>query len=285
MPKSPPSGRAYKHVSLSCGLLNVPVDIYSGVVSDHGVKRNQFVTVTKDDGTTEDHPVGNKNYDKETGKDVEYEQIIKKIATEYGPVYVEDHEIEQLFELAPDVIEIREFQPQALFYQGHYVPRSLYYVEPQKALKGKTKVPSPANQQALALLLEAMKDEGVIAICDFVTRGKPIPAVLLPNGTLWAVYHTDALREQRPLPEIELPPEVIAQGRMLIQMLLKTEPLDLSDERSALIQNFADEKAAAGDFGKPEAPTEETKAPVATNDLMKMLAASVEVAKQKREVV
>lgn len=283
MPKSPPSGRAYKHSSLSCGLVNIPVTVYSGTVSDHGISRNQFTTVTNADGSTEDHPVGNMSYDKLTGDPVPHSEIIKKINTEYGPVYVEDNEIEKLFDVQPDSLEVKEFQPQHLFHQGHYVPKSLYFIEPAKvAGKGGKKVPSPANNKALVTFLKAMREEGAIAVCEFTTRGNPQPAILLPDGSLWVVYHTDALREARPLPEIEISEGEVAMARQLLQILWSDQPKDLTDERSALIQNFADEKARAGDFGKPEADAEVEKPEETNTDFMALMAASVEAAKAKR---
>ena len=69
----------------------------------------------------------------------------------------------------------------------------------------------------------------------------------------------------------------------LIQTMWADEALDFVDERSALIQGFADEKAAAGDFDKPaEIEREEVATPAATPDLMALLAASVETAKAER---
>lgn len=284
MPKQNPSGRALGHLMLTYGLMNIPVSLYTGTVSDHGINRRQFVTVTNEDGSTEDHPVGNRPYDKETGENVESGDVIKKIGTEYGDVYVEDGEIEELLNVKANSLEIKGFQPIHLFHQGHYVPKSLYFVEPSKgAGKGGKKVDSLPNQKALTSILKAMREEGVLCVCELTTRGVPKPAILLPDGTLWQVYHTDALREQRPLPEVELHPDEVQMARTLVQTLLTTEPMDLTDERSALIQNFADEKAQAGDFGKPEdvAPKE----PKANVDLMAALAASVEQAKAKQQAV
>lgn len=282
MPKSPPSGRASAKLSLIFGQVTVPVSIYSGTVSDHGITRKQFVAVTtkdeKGNETTEDHPVGSQSYDKVTNEVVEYQDIIKKIETEYGHVFVEDHEIENLFDLVTDALEIKAIQPQHLFHQGHYVPKSLSFVEPRKEKNVKQYA---ANQLALTLVLKTLKAEGAIAVCEYTTRGKPKPAILLPDGTLWEVYHTDALREQRELEDVEIHPDLLAKGKEFAKALWVDTPVDLTDERSALIQNFADEKAAAGDFDRPEAPAEQTKAPVASADLMALLSASVEVAKAK----
>lgn len=301
MPKAKPSPRAYEHALLSFGLINVPVSVFNGVVSDHGIKRSEFVTVPVMDeeidpvtGETkkvprldadgnqvyEDHPVGRMAKDKITGEPIEPgTPVVRKVATEYGFVEVADHEIEHLFQLEPKTLTIKAFQPRHLFDQGHYVPRSLYYVEAAKLKVGTKKMDNLKAQQALALLLGAMAQENAIAVVEFTTHGQPKPAIMLPDGTLWLVYHTDALREQRPMPEFELAEAVLEQGRMLIKQSWSEQPLDLTDQRSALIQAFADEKAAAGDFGSAPAPQVETDVEtVDGTDLLAMLTASVQQA-------
>lgn len=308
MPKQPASTRAYEHASLSFGMIDIPLSIYNGVVSDHGIKRGMFTTapvmevvdgeevqkkvkVEKEDGSFEerpvfeDHPVGYGNIDKVTEALVPPGQgVIKKVRTEYGDVFVEDHEIERLFEILPKTIMVKEFQPQHLFYQGHYVPKSLYFVEVAKTKIGSRKVENTRAQTNFGVILAAMKANNLMAVVEFTTRGVPKPAVLLPNGTLWIVYHTDELREQRPLPEIEVPSEVAkAAYDQYIKPYYGESPLDLTDKRTALIQEFADEKAKAGEFGKAEEP-EVIAAPQSADgpDLMSMLAASVEAAKAQQ---
>lgn len=283
MPKAAPSSRALnKDITLSFGLVNIPINIFSGTVSDAGVKRNEFLPVTNDKGEVEDHPVGRGQIDKVTGEllsEDQKAQVVKKIATEYGPVYVEDSEIETLFTLEPDTLKVKTFQPQHLFYQGHYVPEKQMFIEPTVTGSGKKKGYNAATLKLFRTLLEAMRADGVVAIGELTTRGVPKPVVLTPDGVLWQVWHTDSLREQRELPEADTVAAEVQMMGNLISAMKSTEVLDLSDERSALIQNFADEKAANGDFSKPvdtytPAPAKES------TDLLAMLAASVEAAKQ-----
>lgn len=272
MTKAPAATRAYESsTTLACGLITIPISVFSGTVSEHGIKRNMF--------TPEGHPVGLQPFDKDTGQPVARDLIVKKIATEYGHVYVEDHEIEQLFNLAPKTIAIKAFQPERLFYDGTYVPKTPYFVEAAKVQIGKKKVANAAGEQALTLVLAAMKAEGAIAVVEFTTRGVPKPAVLLPDGTLWVVYHEDELREQRALPEIDLPEALVQQGVGLIKALWSEQPVDTTDVRSALIQGYANDKAEAGDFAKAEEPVLELVPAAASDDLMALLSASVEAAK------
>jgi non-homologous end joining protein Ku len=277
MPKASPSTRSSGEVNLSFGVINIPTTLYSGTVSDHGIKRNEFVPFEGED----DHPVGRGAIDKATGELLPPgTEVVKKIQTEYGPVYVEDAEIERLFSLNPNSLVVKEFEPQHNFHAGHFVPQGLMFLEPRKVGSGRKKGPDPIATKILATLLKAMKANNAMAVCELTTRGKPKPAILMPDGRLWLVYHTDATREQRELPAAEVNDAEVEMMGTLLKAMWQDQPLDFTDERSALIQGFADEKAAAGDFGKPEvsdAPA--AAAPAATPDLMAMLAASVEAAK------
>jgi non-homologous end joining protein Ku len=315
MPKAAPSTRSSGAVILSFNLVNIPCSLYTGTVSAAGVERHEYLPVpvfetddkgqilTDKDGQPiqktrevevdgkmqevpvyEDHPVGRGLVDKVTGDLIpngDKDAVQRKVETEYGPVFVEDSEIEELFTLEADTLKILEFEPQHLFYRGGYVPKTVMFLEPQKSGSGAKKAYMPAATKLLTLLLEGMREQGVIAVAELTTRGVPKPCVLTSDGRLWQVYHTNALREQRELPEVDLVPAEVEMMKNLIATLTKEEVADLSDKRSELIQNFADEKAAAGDFAKPV----DTYTPAAVaepaQDLMAMLQASVDQAKQK----
>ena len=277
MPKANPSGRSSGNVNLSFGVINIPTTLYSGTVSDHGVKRNEYLVV--EDG--EDHPVGRGQIDKTTGELIPPgSTIVKKVQTEYGPVFVEDHEIEELFQLLPDTLVVKEFEPQHHFHAGTFVPSGLMYVEPRKVGSGSKKGPDPVASKIIVTLFQAMKAQNAMAVCELTTRGKPKPCILMPDGRLWLIHHNDATREQRDLPPVEVNEAEVQMMGSLVQALWADEAIDFVDERSALIQDFADKKARAGDFGKPEEDAGRTVAPATTAapDLMALMAASIEAA-------
>ena len=233
-----------------------------------------------------DHPVGRGPVDKNTGdllSETQKANVQRKIETEYGPVYVEDHEIEKLFMLEPNVLTVQQFQPQHLFTQGNYVPRGLMFLEPQKN-KTKDKRPMESSVKILNALLKGMRAEGVLAICELTNRGVPKPCILMPDGRLWLVYHTEATRQQREIPDAEVSEAELQMMGMLIQQKLTTDVADLEDKRSALIQAFAEEKAAAGDFGEADPDTYVVPEPQEPAlDLTALLKASVELAKAENE--
>ena len=48
MSKAPASNRAYEKATFSFGMVALPLSVYTGTVSDHGIKRNQFIPVEED---------------------------------------------------------------------------------------------------------------------------------------------------------------------------------------------------------------------------------------------
>lgn len=282
MPKAKPSARALnKDVTLTFGLVSIPINIFSGTVSDAGITRHEYLPVTEGDKTV-DHPVGRGQIDKVTGELLtpeQRDQVVKKVETEYGPVYVEDSEIEKLFTLEPDTFKVKTFQPQHLFHQGNYLPKTVMQIEPTQTGTGKKKGYNQATLKLFHTLLKAMRDEGVVAVGELTTRGTPKPVVLTPDGLLWQVWHTDSVREQRELPEADLVDAEVKMMGSLIEAMKTTEVQDLSDVRSELIQNFANEKAEAGDFDKVADTYAGPQAAEPSADLLSMLQASIDAAK------
>lgn len=279
MPKAEPSTRAASTVTLKIGLVPIALNIYSGVNSKAGVERHQYVDI---DG--EPTPVGRGMTNKNTGELLEdTSEVQSLVETEHGPVYVEDSEIETLFTLEQNSITVLSVQPQHLFYQGDaYVPKKMNFVEPVKVKTGKGKGQyDPTALKSYYTFMETLRKDGRMAVVEVVTRGVPKPAVLLPNGRLYELYHTDEVREQREIPEVDTDPNEVAAFQILLSTLglVSDEALDLSDERAALINDFATEKAESGDFAKPET-TGDAPAPVQKSvDLLAVLQASVDAAK------
>jgi non-homologous end joining protein Ku len=260
MPKASPSTRPTENIQLQFGPVVIPLSVYAGVMSGHGIHRSMFVQGENGD----DHPVGFAHYDKETGKRVETSTIIKKVSTEYGHVYVSDEEIEQLLNLQHHTLVIKHIQPLHLFLQGAYTPKNLYFLEATKRTQGRKKIPNVAAQQAFAVLLTALRKSQAIAVCELTTRGVPKPCILMPNGQLWLCYYTDELREQRPVPMAGVDPQLVELTVQLFEKYQTDTPVEIEDHRTALIQMYADEKGARGEFDPPQ--TDVAPAPVEDNE-------------------
>lgn len=283
MARAAASNRSEK-VTLSLGILNVEVALFSTTVSDHGIERKMFVEPTNPDtGEVEEHEIGFVPFDKITGKPVERDKIVKKVATEYGFVFVEDDEIERLFTLEPRSLTVTSTHPMNHWRAGRLTSKRSWVMEAApKQGSGKKKVPNRAGRISLRAVLDVLEADDMFAMGELVTRGKPKPVAILPSGEVHEIYYAEELREPRPA--VELPAEDLAKAKAfhpaigaMLDEVFSVEVDDPTDVRTAMIQQFADEKAKAGDFEKPEATeVKEVEASDDTDALLAALNASLE---------
>jgi DNA end-binding protein Ku len=154
--------RAIWSGSISFGLLNVPVKLYSAV-SKQTVR---FKELREGDGSRIRH----KRVAEEDGKEVPYEKIVK--GYELGPdqyVVLTREELEELDPKKTRAIEIQDFVDldeidPIYFEQPYYLG------------------PDAGAEKAYALLVQAMKDERKVAVARFVLRNKEHLAAIRPMG-------------------------------------------------------------------------------------------------------
>jgi DNA end-binding protein Ku len=152
--------RAIWSGSISFGLLNVPVKLYSAVSK----KSVSFRELRESDGSRIRH----KRVAEADGKEVDYNDIVKgyEIAPEQYVVITRD-ELEELDPKKTRAIEVLDFvdlddiDP---IYFDHP-----YYLGPDKGA-----------ERAYALLVKAMEDSRKVAVCRFVLRNRESLAALRP---------------------------------------------------------------------------------------------------------
>src|SRR6266545_2268996 len=154
--------RAIWSGSISFGLLNVPVKLYSAVS-----KQNiSFRELREDDGSRVRH----KRVAESDGKEVPYEKIVK--GYEFAPDQYVTLTRDELSELDPkktraieiqDFVDLDEIDP--IYFEQPY------YLGPDKGAA-----------KAYALLVEAMKQSKKAAIARFVLRNKEHLAAIRPMG-------------------------------------------------------------------------------------------------------
>jgi DNA end-binding protein Ku len=152
--------RAIWSGSISFGLLNVPVKLYSAVSK----KSVSFRELRESDGSRIRH----KRVAEADGKEVDYNDIVKgyEIAPEQYVVITRD-ELEELDPKKTRAIEVLDFvdlddiDP---IYFDHP-----YYLGPDKGA-----------ERAYALLVKAMEDSHKVAVCRFVLRNRESLAALRP---------------------------------------------------------------------------------------------------------
>ncbi len=153
--------RAFWKGAISFGLVYVPVELYSATHS---------ATIDLDYLDRRDFsPVGYQRYNKRTGKLVEWKDIVRGYQYKKGQyVALSDEDFRQANSKASQTIEITSFTDASNITPEYYeLP---YYVAPQKG-----------GEKVYALLREALKRSGKVAIADVVVRTRQHLAVVLPE--------------------------------------------------------------------------------------------------------
>jgi DNA end-binding protein Ku len=154
--------RAIWSGSISFGLLNVPVKLYSAVSR----KQISFRELRESDKSRIRH----KRVAEADGEEVPYEDIVKgyELGPEQYVVFSRD-ELEELDPQRTRAIEVEEFVD-----LDDIDP--IYFVQPYYL------GPTEGAERAYALLIKAMTDERKVAIARFVLRNKEHLAALRPMG-------------------------------------------------------------------------------------------------------
>jgi DNA end-binding protein Ku len=258
--------RAIWSGSISFGLLNVPVKLYSAVAR----KQVSFRELRKSDSSRVRH----KRVAEADGEEVPYEDIVKgyEIAPEQYVVMTRD-ELEELDPKKTRAIEIQDFvELEAIdpIYFDHP-----YYLGPDKGA-----------ERAYALLAKAMADRGRVAIARFVLRNRENLAAIRSTGEVLAMAtmrFADEVVQPTELDgvipdDVEVPKkrELDMAGALIDQLTSDFEPEQYRDEyREELLERI--ESKARGEEvveSLSEEPTP-TKAP----DLMAALEESLASAK------
>ncbi len=259
--------RAIWSGSISFGLLNVPVKLYSAV-SKQTVR---FRELREGDGSRVKH----KRVAETDGKEVPYEKIVK--GYEYAPDQYVVLSRDELSELEPQrsrAIEIQDFVDlddiDPIYFEQPY------YLGPDKGA-----------ERAYALLVQAMKDARKVAIARFVLRNKEHLAAIRPMDdvlTLTTMRFHDEVTSPKDLDEVfeaakPKKPEAreLEMAKQLIESLTSDfKPSGYRDEYREELLDLLERKAAGKDV--VSAPSEEPK-PTKAPDLMAALEESLAAVK------
>jgi DNA end-binding protein Ku len=257
--------RAIWSGSISFGLLNVPVKLYSAV-SKQTVR---FRELREGDGSRVKH----KRVAESDGKEVPYEKIVK--GYEYAPDQYVVLTKDELSELEPPrsrAIEIQDFVDlddiDPIYFEQPY------FLGPDKGA-----------ERAYALLVQAMKEARKVAIARFVLRNKEHLAAIRPMEDLLTLttmrFHDEVsspgdldgevFEEAKPKkPE----KRELEMAKQLIESLTNDfEPGKYHDEYRKELLDLLEQKAAGEEV--VSAPSEEPK-PTKAPDLMAALEESLQ---------
>ena len=180
--------------ALSFGLVNIPVEI----VSAEERKEFKFSMLDKRDFS----PVGYKRYSKESGKEVEWSDIVKGYEYEKGQyVVLSDEDFKRANVKASRTIEIQAFVPAKDVSPEFF--ETPYYL-----------IPGDRGEKVYALLRETLRTTGRIAVAQFVLRTAPHLVAVQPVGSalmLVTLRYADELRAPKGL---ELPAAGLKEARV-----------------------------------------------------------------------
>lgn len=171
--------------SISFGLVNIPVVLYSAE------NRNSFDLTLLD--RRDMKPVGFKRYNKESGKEVTWDQIVK--GYEYDKsryVVLTDEDFKRANVEATQTIDIVNFaRAEDIAPTSFETP---YYLAPDKH-----------GEKGYALLRETLKKTGKAAIATVVIRTRQYIAALIPWSEMIVLNTLRYANELRPSRELDLP--------------------------------------------------------------------------------
>ncbi|SCZ58131.1 non-homologous end joining protein Ku [Thiohalomonas denitrificans] len=260
--------------SISFGLVNVPVSLYSGEQRDeihfHQLDKRNL------------SPIGYRRVNKNTGEEVPRDEIVKGYEYEKGDyVLVSDDELKQANPEATQTVEIIDFV------DGDGIPLMYfdkpYYLEPQKRA-----------EKGYILLRETLRRTGKVGIARVVLRTRQYLAALVPveNALVLEMLRYDY--ELRKPDEFNLPAEDMeAYGisdreikmaeRLVGGMASEWQPEKYHDDFREDVLRLIDEKVRTGkthEIGVGPPPPERRRAEVV--DLMSLLKKSVEETEKER---
>lgn len=266
--------------SISFGLVNVPVKLYTTIDTSKDFSFNQL--------DKEGHRIRYKKWCPVEEREVEYSEIKKgyEIAKDQY-VVIETQDLEKIAVESTRTINIKEFIDEQEL-DPLFVEKS-YYIAPDstdKRSRKKAKAnPSPTVQdKAYSLLVKVLHDTKKAAIGKVVLRGEKERLVAIRAYQRGLVLHTlHYLSEIKPLEaiteisEAKVPP-IDEKERSLGQLLvenLTSKDFDISryhDEYTDELEKLINAKAK----GKVRVIRQVTKEPQQTQDLIAALKASLE---------
>jgi DNA end-binding protein Ku len=261
-------GRAIWSGSISFGLVNIPVRLYTAI-APHDIAFHQVQAKTG-------QRIRYKRVAERSGREVPYEQIVKGYELDKGKlVLVEPEELETLEPKKTRTIEIEEFVD--LHDIDPIVWDQTYYVGPDG---------SAGASKAYEVMRRAMDEMQRVGVGRFVMRTKEYLSTIRPLGpglVLETMFYADEIRDQSEASQLPKKTTVssreIALAKQLIGALeTKWDLSKFKDTYRDRVRDLIEKKARGEEIVVEEAPEE----PGEVIDLMEALKASLGGTNHKR---
>jgi DNA end-binding protein Ku len=261
--------------AISFGLVYIPVQLHSASQSSS----LDLDLLDKRDFS----PVGYKRYNKRTGKEVDWADVVKGYEYEKGEyVALSEEDFRQANVKATQTIDIAQFTEQASIPPEYF--ETPYYLSPGKG-----------GAKVYALLREALKSSKKAAVATLVMRGRQHLALVHPHGKALMLNTLRFAEEIRDAENLELPPatekaaglsskELAMAERLVDEMTGKWDPSQFQDTYSKDLMARIKEKIKSRQT-HTLTPTEKTREPresAKVIDLMEVLKRSLEQGKGAR---
>lgn len=269
--------RALWKGSISFGLVNIPVGLYSAEDRDEGISFTQLDRRSMS-------PIGYRRYNKATGEEVPWDEIVRGYEYENGRyVVLGDEDFERANPKASRTVEILDFVDAS-------------EIEPVYFDKPYYLAPTGTTSKGYALLRETLRRTGKIGIARVVIRTREYLAAVIARGSVLVLEVLRYPYEIRSPADLEVPPEDLESvgvtekelkmaERLVGEMVESWEPAKYRDRYRDDLLARIQEKIQAGETEavvEEEAAEEEAGAEVV--DIMSLLKRSVErVGKEKEE--
>jgi len=254
--------------AISFGLVHIPVEMYAAV-SENGLDLNML-------DRRDFSPIGFKRYNKNTGKEVSWDDIIKGYEYSEGEyVVLSDEDLRRANPEATQTIDI------LAFVNADQVPL-LYYEHPYYLAPGK------GGDKVYALLRETLREVGKIGIANVVIRVKQHLAALVCVGDTIVLNTLRYPDEIRPTDELKIPDEnakaaqvtekELQMAKALVEgMSEKWKPQQYHDTYREDVMAMIKKKIAANQTKTITEPEPEQDKPAKSNviDLVALLQASL----------
>ena len=256
--------------AISFGLVHIPVGLYSAE------KRNSFDLTMLDRRTMK--PVGFKRYNKETGEDVSWDDIVKGYEYEKNRyVVLTEEDFKRANVEATQTVDILSFVDEDEISSMYF--ETPYYLAPDKR-----------GHKGYALLRETLKQTGKIGIANVVIRTRQYVAALIPVGDVIVMNTLRYANELRGTDEFEVPSrnlkaagvnarEIEMAQRLVDGMTAKWNPEEYRDTYHEDLMALIERRVQAGQTEviiEPSQEGEERPAKGEVIDLMALLKRSVE---------
>jgi DNA end-binding protein Ku len=258
--------RAIWSGSISFGLVNVPVKVYSAV-KQQDLHFNQFEEKSN-------ARIRYKKVSEKTGKEVDPDKIVKGYELSKGHyVMVDPEELEAFEPRATRTIDIEDFVALAEIDPVYF--EHTYYLAPDGG---------EGPERSYALLLAAMEDQEKVGIGRVVMRTKQYLAALRPFDGVMAMstmlFHDEVVSvsdiEELPVRKKASAREVKMAGQIIESLTTEWDPKRYQDTYRERVLEYIEKKAAGEEVVVEEAEPEEPK----VVDLMAALEASLAEAKK-----